>query len=57
MATKSFTRIFSFTPASADSLLEAMEKDVTPNLADISNVKFVDNPQEIKEFFNKAPWN
>ncbi|MBF0844026.1 hypothetical protein [Streptococcus danieliae] len=51
MATKTFTSDFSFTAASADSLLKALRRDVTPKTVDVSDVTYVSDPQEIKAFF------
>ncbi|QTH48525.1 MULTISPECIES: hypothetical protein [Streptococcus] len=51
MATKTFTSDFSFTPESADSLLKALRKDVTPKTVDVSDVKYISDPEEIKAFF------
>ncbi|HEL2203476.1 TPA: hypothetical protein TZE22_000790 [Streptococcus suis] len=51
MATKSFTRDFSFTAESADSLLKALRKDVTPKTVDVSHIKEIRDPDEIKAFF------
>ncbi|MFP7776014.1 hypothetical protein [Streptococcus dysgalactiae] len=51
MATKTFTRDFSFTAESADSLIRALNRNVTPKTVDISDVKYVNNPDEIKAFF------
>lgn len=53
MATKSFTRDFTFTTASADSLLKALNKDVTPKKVDTSDVTYLTDPAEIKAFFGK----
>lgn len=53
MATKTFTSDFSFTPESADSVIKALTKNVTPNRVDVSHVKELTKPEEIKAFFSK----
>ncbi len=51
MATRTFTSDFSFTGTSADSLLQALRKDVMLKIVEVSDVTQVSDPQEIKAFF------
>lgn len=53
MATKTFTRDFSFTAESADSLIRALNRNVTPKMVDVSHIKELTAEAEIKAFFGK----
>ncbi|AAL98276.1 hypothetical protein SpyM6JRS4_06055 [Streptococcus pyogenes JRS4] len=53
MATKTFTRDFSFTAESADSLIRALNRNVTPKTVDVSHIKELTAEAEIKAFFGK----